>query len=42
MYYKEGTSRKIQVVKLRYKEDGEGGSKIYYASFEPSEGVSHY
>ena len=44
MYYKEGTSKEnASSVKLRYKEDGEGGSKIYYASFEPSEeGVYHY
>ena len=44
IYYKEGTSKEnASSVKLRYKEDGEGGSKIYYASFEPSEeGVYHY
>ena len=44
MYYKDGTSRdNANSTKLRYKEDSEDGSKIYYATFEPTEvGIYKY
>ncbi|GAA0761956.1 Ig-like domain-containing protein [Clostridium sartagoforme] len=44
MYYKEGTLKdNANSTKLRYKEDAEDGSKVYYASFEPTEaGVYKY
>ncbi|MGL5085365.1 MAG: alpha-amylase, partial [Clostridium sp.] len=37
-YYKEGDSKdNASSVKLRYKEDGSDGKKVYYGSFEPTE-----
>ncbi|WP_322459122.1 hypothetical protein, partial [Clostridium perfringens] len=44
MYYKDGTLREnANSTKLRYKSDLEDGSKVYYATFEPTEaGVYNY
>ena len=44
MYYKDGDSREnANSTKLRYKGDSEDGSKIYYATFEPTEaGIYKY
>ena len=44
MYYKDGISRdNANSTKLRYKRDSEDGSKVYYATFEPTEaGIYKY